>query len=309
MFDEPFHAGEIAVQERAGEREIARRRASIRSPRIVPGALPFLARQRFLALSAAGEDGHLWASVWCGAAGFIDSEDGERVRIQRALATISAGDPVLSRLTVGREVGMLAIELSTRRRLRINGRVERISEDEIAIRVRESVANCPKYIQRRDVRDVATSSTPAARASGQTIDAEQRALVERADTAFVGSLHPVRGVDASHRGGSPGFIQVIDATTMRIPDYAGNSMFLTLGNYEVDARASLAAIDFDQHRVVSFSGTARLCFNVERPDHPTGGTGRYWEFVVREWIEFELPPTLRWELLDTSPFNPPATER
>ena len=93
---------------------------------------------------------------------------------------------------------------------------------------------------------------------------ERRALIERADTAFVGSLHPARGVDASHRGGAPGFIQVVDATTLRVPDYPGNSMFMTLGNFEVDSRASLAVLDFERGRVVSFSGSARLHFEVER---------------------------------------------
>ena len=80
MPHDPFHEGEIAVQERAGERDIGRRRHTIISPRIVPGALPFLAEQRLIALSVAGEDAHLWTSVWCGPPGFVRSEDGERVR-------------------------------------------------------------------------------------------------------------------------------------------------------------------------------------------------------------------------------------
>ena len=81
-------------------------------------------------------------------------------------------------------------------------------------------------------------------------------------------------------------------------------MFMTLGNFEVDSRASLAAVDFERGRVLSFSGSARLHFEVEHPQHPTGGTGRYWDFEVREWVQFELPAALGWELLDSSPFNP-----
>ena len=81
-------------------------------------------------------------------------------------------------------------------------------------------------------------------------------------------------------------------------------MFMTLGNYAIDSRASLAAMDFERGQVVAFSGSARLHFEVENPQHPTGGTGRYWDVVVREWVQFELPCALRWELLDVSPFNP-----
>ena len=310
MRNEPFHAGEIAVQERAGERDVARARGAIISPRIVPGALGFLARQEFIALSAAGDDGGLWTSAWCGQPGFVQSADGQHVEIRPAWMATSPEDPVLGRLAIGREVGILAIEFASRRRLRINGTVDRLTADIIGVLVRESVPNCPKYIQRRERRDV--SATPAgrtARQAGRILDAERRALVGRADTAFAGSLHPTRGVDASHRGGAPGFIHVIDETTLRIPDYPGNSMFLTLGNYEIDPRASLAVLDFERGLVLCCSGSARLQFGAERPDHPTGGTGRYWEFTIREWVQVALPPLTRLALIEVSPFNPAARRK
>lgn len=308
MRNEPFHDGEIAVQVRAGEREIAGRHAAAISPRIVPGALSFLARQRLVALTAAGDDGQLWTSVWCGEPGFVRSADGQHVSILRSLMAVSPDDPVLHRVTTGRDLGMLAIEFASRRRLRINGTVEGISADEVGVLVRESVPNCPKYIQRRQPYE--RSTTPSTRRPtewGRTVDDERRALVEQTDTAFVGSVHPARGMDASHRGGAPGFIHVVDATTLRIPDYPGNSMFMTLGNYEIDSRASLAVLDFERDRVVAFSGSARVHFGVENPQHPAGGTGRYWDFAVREWVQFELSSGVRWELLDSSPFNPPTS--
>ena len=85
MRNQPFHDGEIAVQERAGERDIARRHGAAISSRIVPGALSFLARQRLLALSAAGDDGHLWTSVWCGEPG-LRAERGWSAREHPAFA-------------------------------------------------------------------------------------------------------------------------------------------------------------------------------------------------------------------------------
>jgi hypothetical protein len=47
-------------------------------------------------------------------------------------------------------------------------------------------------------------------------------------------------------------------------------------------------LDFERGSVVSLSGSARLHFDAER----------YWEFSVREWVQFDLPSGLRWELLD-----------
>jgi hypothetical protein len=202
---------------------------------------------------------------------------------------VSPGDPVLPRLAIGRDLGILAIEFTSRRRLRINGAIESIAAGDITVAVRESVPNCPKYIRRRRPHDT-SSETSGRRASerGRELDEARRSIIERADTAFVGSLHPSRGMDASHRGGPPGFITMVDATTLRVPDYPGNSMFMTLGNFEVDPRASLAVLDFERGVVVSLSGSARLHVDVER----------YWEFTVREWVQIDLPSTLRWELLD-----------
>src|SRR5262249_3035202 len=140
--NERFHDGEIAIQERAGEREIARRYGAAIPTRISPGALPFLAQQRLLATSAAGDDAHGGASLWCGEPGCVGSRDGQRVEIVTSLMEVSPHDPVLDRLAVGRDVGMLAIDLSSRRRLRINGTVDAISPDSIVILVRESVPNC-----------------------------------------------------------------------------------------------------------------------------------------------------------------------
>ena len=310
IVNEPFHDGEIAIQDRAGERELARRHGAGIWSRLVPGALPFLARQRLLAVSAAGDDGQLWTSVWGGEPGFVMSADGHSVTIRRSLTQASHDDPVLARIAIGRDLGMLAIELQSRRRLRINGSIEAISADQIDIHIRESFSNCPKYIQRRQPSDVSsTSSNRRSGERGQHIDAERRALLERADTAFVGSVHAARGADVSHRGGAPGFIEVVDATTLRVPDYPGNSMFMTLGNFEVDPRASLAALDFERGHVVSFSGTARVRFETEDPSHPTGGTGRYWDFTILEWIAFDLPAAIRWELRDASPFNPVRSQK
>ena len=147
--------------------------------------------------------------------------------------TTSPDDPVRRRLAVGRDVGVLAIELASRRRLRINGTIEALLTDEIRMWCAKAFPTAPSTSsgashstrpQRQRARTVSES--------GRAVDEDRLALVESADTAFVGSLHPTRGVDASHRGGAPGFIRVVDATTLRVADYPGNGMFMTLGNFE-----------------------------------------------------------------------------
>ena len=309
MTNQPFHDGEIAVQERAGERNIALRHGAGIGSRIAPGALSFLARQRLIAVSIAGDDGHLWTSVWHGTPGFVHSDDGQRVDISPSMMVLSPHDPARPRALAGRGIGMLAIELESRRRLRINGTIE-ADDSDLVVFVRESVGNCPKYIQRRQPHDAPSPgsfSGPDVR--GRRLNDDARELVKRADTAFVGSLHPERGLDTSHRGGSPGFIDVVDASTLRMPDYPGNSLFMTLGNFAIDPRASLAVVDFEHGRLLSLSGSAQLEFEADDSHQLTVGTRRFVNFTIREWVQFELPHDVRWELVDASPFNPPQAAK
>jgi uncharacterized protein len=305
MTNQPFHEGEIAVQERAGERDIACRHGAGIGSRIAPGALSFLERQRLIAVSIAGDDNQLWTSVWGGAPGFVRSDDGQRLEVSTSMAIVSSHDPVRTRALAGRDIGILAIELASRRRLRINGAIDTGSSD-LVVLVRESVGNCPKYIQRRQPTDVSPpESSVGSVERGHGLNDDMRALIEGADTAFVGSVHPERGVDTSHRGGSPGFIEVVDAATLRMPDYPGNSLFMTFGNFAVDSRASLAVVDFERGRLLSLSGSAQLEFDADDPHQLTGGTRRFWTFSIREWVAFGLRPDVRWDLVEASPFNPP----
>ena len=304
MSRQPFHAGEIAVQQRTGERDPARRNGVGIASHIPSGARPFLLRQRLIAVSAAGDDRQLWTSVWCGEPGFVHSADTQRLTIERGLTTAANHDPVLRRLAPGRPVGTVVIDLATRRRLRINGIVETVSAAAIDIHVHETVGNCPKYIQRRELGPAAAAAPPEPIAeSGVVLDDIRRRIIERADTVFVGSVHRERGLDTSHRGGAPGFVRVADAATLQVPDYPGNSMFMTLGNFEVDPRASLAVLDFKAGAIVALSGSAHLHADGDRLGLSTGGTGRWWDFAIREWQHFAVP-SLRAALIESSPYNP-----
>ncbi|MEO8621561.1 MAG: pyridoxamine 5'-phosphate oxidase family protein [bacterium] len=300
-----FHAGEIAVQERAGERAIARRRESIIGDHLVDGARAFLSEQGVAAVSAETPDGALWASMWCGTPGFISSrDDGSRVEISAALHHTHASDPVRRAIRTDGPLGIVVIDFATRRRMRINGTVRRADANGVDVAVREVFGNCPKYIQRRQRIDDAAGGAQEQEQSGGALDADRRRFIAQADTMFVASIHPARGLDVSHRGGNPGFVQVQDECTLRIPDYPGNSMFQTLGNFDVDARAGLALIDFERNRVLSLTGSARSEFGADDPRVPTNGTGRYWSFNVERWLEFPLPAKMQWTLIERSPLNP-----
>jgi len=300
-----FHPGEIAVQLRAGERALAQRRGAMIGDRLVEAARGFLAHQGVAAVAAAGPDGALWASMWCGEPGFLGGdEQGERVDVVSALDHTLHVDPVRSLIRAGAPLGMLVIDFVSRRRLRVNGVVERMDATGLGIRVRETFGNCIKYIQRRHRSDHLPDGPATPVEYGGALDRTRLHFIARTDTLFVASMHAERGLDASHRGGEPGFLHVEDERTFRIPDYPGNAMYQTLGNFAVDPRAGLALIDFERRRVLSLTGKVTVEFDAENLDQPTGGTGRYWSFTTERWMEFPLPSTMTWTLIERSPFNP-----
>ena len=308
---ESYHEGERYVQERAGERDNALRLEGFTAGPIPARAMSFLAEQRMLAIGSTDEHGSVFASVIFGAPGLASSVDGRSLHLDRTRLDVH-DDPVWENLRVGADVGLLAIELASRRRLRLNGVVSRVDPAGIDVDVHEAYPNCPKYIQRRVALDAPAVPTTLERprVDGIALDDERGHLIERADTLFVASRHRDRGMDVSHRGGAPGFVRVVNPTRIRIPDYRGNSMFNTLGNLAVDDRAGVVFVDFEGGTLLQMTGKATLQF--DQPDEarqPTGGTGRYWDFSVERWLAVAIRAPFAWQLIDRSPHNPERGQR
>ena len=64
--------------------------------------------------------------------------------------------------------------------------------------------------------------------------------------------------DCSYKGGLPGFVRVLDDTTLAIPDYDGNGMYRTWGNVLVNPQVGLLFPDFEQPKRLRVNGTARI---------------------------------------------------
>jgi predicted pyridoxine 5'-phosphate oxidase superfamily flavin-nucleotide-binding protein len=305
---EPFHEGELEIQVRAGERDKAVLNGRVIGDAIPAGARLFLAQQAYCAVGWVDGDAHVWTSLLVAEPGFARSEAEGRI----VALDIGAGSDVKlwaerSHITEETQLAMLFIELGTRRRLRVNGVVAERSSDTLRVSVAEAYPNCPKYIQRREVfvspetGSNADAAPPHERGSGAPADLD--AWLAMTDTMFVASSHPDGRVDCSHRGGEPGFLKRSGHDIM-IPDYAGNSMFGTLGNFALNPQGGLSLIDFGNKRQLQLTGDVALLFDVPDADGDTGGTGRWWRFTPTEWVVMPLPGGLGWKLVDNSPYNP-----
>lgn len=301
-----FHPGERAVQESAGEAGIADRNIAVLTDTVIAGARPFIGKQFMAVFSSIDADGAVWASVVFGKPGFLHTDTGSTIAIEVPEKERDWSDPLWENIGHHADLGMLFIELGSRRRYRVNGTVQRLDSRGAEIAIREAYPNCPKYIQRRQLRQLGESRLPVPSTHGTVLRGSVETIIREADTIFVASRHAETGADASHRGGIPGFVKLLDETTLRIPDYNGNSLFNTFGNFKVDPRAGLCIPDFGQGQLLQLTGAASVHWDQDDPAGETGGTQRFWEFKIEKWILRDTPQQLEWEYLDASPFNPPV---
>lgn len=295
-----FHDGELAVQNHAGVRAQAARLARMLAPPELDGALRnFLAERDFAVITGRDHEHRLWTSPLFAEPGFLDAHD----TTLAVHATPPPGDP-LSTMQAGQPLGLLAIEFATRRRLRVNGTLTRADNHGLDIAVDQAYGNCPQYIQQRHLEHSGTSAAGQG-ARPNSLAANHINQITHADTFFLGTLHPTRGADASHRGGPPGFVRV-KGSTLWWPDYPGNNMFNSFGNLAVDDTAALLFVDFDTGAAVHLSGTAVVEWTQPGIDGDDGNTGRRVRFSI-DRIATGPALDIHSDTAMPSPYNPPLT--
>jgi predicted pyridoxine 5'-phosphate oxidase superfamily flavin-nucleotide-binding protein len=298
-----FHEGELAVQHQAGVAWGAARLSGMLAPAQLGGGVErFLADRTFAAITARDAHGELWISPLTGPPGFLHVASPAALDV-RALP--AEGDP-LHHLPPHQPVGLIVVEFATRRRLRINGTLSGAGSDGLRVEVEQAYGNCPQYIQRRQLHPAPSLPSGAEPVRyGSTLAPDDIELIRRSDTFLIGTTHPTRGNDASHRGGSPGFVRVEDGG-LWWPDYEGNNMFNTLGNLRSDPTAALLFCAFGTGRTLHLSGRAALEWIRPGVAGDDDRTGRRVHFAPRRVVAGRLLPLLA-DTVTASPDNPPLT--
>lgn len=291
-----YHPGELAVQQRMGQADIAQRVGRMIRADIPPTAAEFLAEQPMVVVASADDVGRLWASQLVGPAGFARAT-ADRTIVVDALP--ASGDPLAEALRSTRRIGIIALQPQRRRRMRANGIAEP-TEKGLLVTTEQVYSNCPKYITRRVIDEWSGGAEVSTRRSTR-LDAAQQQAVTAADTFFIASADPDGNADASHRGGNPGFLQVLSPTRLRWPDYRGNSMFMTLGNIAADPRCGLLIPNWRTGATLQLTGTAEITWD-ETTFVP--GAQATVDFTVTEVVEITDASPLRWGASELSPVNP-----
>jgi predicted pyridoxine 5'-phosphate oxidase superfamily flavin-nucleotide-binding protein len=294
--DSPWHAGELAAQQRVGSVEQARKAGATIRPFLTGQQRAFFPLLPFLLVGSVDAEGWPWASLLTGAPGFVSSPDPRRLQVG---CRPFPGDPLSEVLAVDIPLGLLGIDLETRRRNRVNGRVASLEDGGFTLAVDRAFGNCPRYIRRRRWQQRSSASPPAVEPF-RCLDEAARQLISGAETCFLASFAANEppgkngtgngGADLSHRGGPAGFIAIGDDGVLIIPDFAGNGYFNSLGNLLVNPRAGLLFPDFTRGDLLHLAGTVEILW--EAPQIP--GAERLWRFSPRHgrWLRNAFAPTL-----------------
>jgi hypothetical protein len=260
----PWHAGEIRMQQTLGvDAHMDKVGRKVLRNHLIEQHRLFYPQLPFVVLGTVDPDGNPWATLRAGKPGFLFATDPHHlsVRLPR-----DANDPADPGMNNGEAIGLLGIELRTRRRNRLNGTINRTNETSFDITVGHSFGNCPKYIHPRDLEfataDDDRNTLPVER--GTQLSDTARNLIRQSDTFFIASYTDQTGsdrgreIDVSHRGGPVGFVQIDPNGSLLIPDYSGNRFFNTLGNLVMTPLAGLAFVDFATGDVLQLTGTAEI---------------------------------------------------
>ncbi len=301
-----YNQGEQLLQKRFGEQKMAAQVEKAVKNNIVPGAIAFIQNQPMVVISTTDANGNIWVSMLINNFGFAKIAGPEKLILSIEKLRTSKEDVLFENIKTPTKVGSIFIELGSRRRFRINGKAT-LKEGRISLEVNEAYPNCPKYIQRRVLqlpKERIALQTEITK--GEVLTKKHEFWINNTDTLFVGSQGKDGKMDASHRGGNYGFIEILPNGLLKIPDYTGNSMYNTLGNFVENSNAGLLFFNFKANKVLQLSGKASLLFDQQEENDlkKTTNTGRYWIFETKHWIETTNFSDATWNYEDASTFNP-----
>ncbi len=138
-----------------------------------------------------------------------------------------------------------------------------------------------------------------------TLDADDRAFIERMDMFFLATVDRAGHANCSYKGGEPGFVRVLDDATLAFPSMDGNGMFLSLGAVLETGQVGLLFIDFEGQSRMRVNGTATV--DADDPLRPSWPEA---QLVVRVAVREVFPNCPRYihklALVQRSRFVPAA---
>ena len=93
----------------------------------------------------------------------------------------------------------------------------------------------------------------------------ERQFIAARDSFYLATIGETGWPHVQHRGGTAGFIKVLDSGTLAFADYGGNRQFVSVGNLQDNPRAALILVDYPNRRRLKLLGTVDV---VDAADDP-----------------------------------------
>lgn len=95
------------------------------------------------------------------------------------------------------------------------------------------------------------------------LGSREREFIAARDSFYMATVGTSGWPYVQHRGGQPGFLQVLDARTLAFADFRGNQQYQSVGNLWGDGRVALILVDYPQRRRLKLLGRARIVDRAE----------------------------------------------
>jgi ferredoxin-NADP reductase len=275
------------------------------------------------------EEGDVWTTLWGGDPGFARGLPDNLIAMKvpasfeydpvvQVLAGKSKGSYGMIDGLQGKMVSGLSIDLMTRKRVKLFGRAmagalapyqeddskEGVAMVQLIVKIEQSLGNCPKYLNSKRVYPHISSPSPEP-PSGTLSDAAVE-LIKQADLFFVSSANGKKDMDTNHRGGPKGFVRLIQSNgTSEIvwPEYSGNLLYQTLGNFILYPKAGLVFPNFETGDVLYVTGTTDVLIG-DRADALIPRSNLAVKLIVKKSILVREGLQVRAEAKENSPYNP-----
>ncbi|KAF2029797.1 hypothetical protein EK21DRAFT_66802 [Setomelanomma holmii] len=303
------------------------------STMLTPQASFMLQRGSLLALGTLDSQDRPWTTLWGGSPGFSEPLGGGFIGTRTVVD--GQNDPVVAALVGeakdgemvqpegGKLLAGLAIELMTRKRVKIAGRMvagtvreaqvelegtkvggAATKQDQVQLvtKVDQSLGNCPKYLNQYELSPALVQASSVSTAS--TLPDKGRALVSKADMFFL-STSAGKDMDVNHRGGPPGFVRISAPNQIVYPEYSGNRLYQSLGNLLLNPKIGITFPDYASGDVLYMTGTTEVLVGADAATILPGSNLAV-RIIVDEarFVERGLP--FRGTKKDPSPYNPRA---
>ncbi|MDG2528980.1 pyridoxamine 5'-phosphate oxidase family protein [Caulobacter endophyticus] len=98
----------------------------------------------------------------------------------------------------------------------------------------------------------------------EAFTADEKAFIAERDSFYMASVSETGWPYVQYRGGPPGFLKVIDETTLAFADFRGNRQYISVGNLDANNRVALILVDYPRRaRLKILAHAERLALDAD----------------------------------------------